>query len=278
MSLNTTFYALTQKVGAEKVLETAKAAGITNPKVDGNLSVTRQVALGDLRITPLDHANGFATLAAKGREAPTYFVERVERDGAELYKHPQPVLTQAIPADVAADTTYALRQVYNAGRRIADGRAGAGKTGTAQLGKTSENSDAWMVGYTPQLSAAVWVGHSAADAKLRNAKTGMSVYGNGLPRDFWAEFMSAALEGAPRLDFPPPVYTGQIDAGNVASPAPSPSPSILPTQSPSPRPTQAPPEWPVPSDDPAPSPDASTSPSPDPLFPSNTGPSDPQTG
>ena len=269
MSLNTTYYALAQKVGADKVLETAKAAGVTDPKVDDSLSLTRQVALGDLRISPLEHANGFATLAANGREAPTYFVERVEQHGQELYKHPKPVLTQAVPADVAADTTYALRQVYNAGRRIADGRPGAGKTGTAQLGKTSENSDAWMVGYTPQLSAAVWVGHSAADAELRNSQTGMRVYGNGLPRDFWAEFMSAALEGAPRVDFPAPKYTGQVDSGNVASPQPrpSPSPTVEPTQQPTAPPTQAPNPWP-PSGNPTPTPDASPSRQPDPLFPS----------
>jgi membrane peptidoglycan carboxypeptidase len=80
-SLNTTYYALAQQVGADKVLELAKNAGITNPKVDDTLSKTRQVALGDLRVSPLEHANGFATFAAEGLHADTYFVERVEQDG-----------------------------------------------------------------------------------------------------------------------------------------------------------------------------------------------------
>jgi membrane peptidoglycan carboxypeptidase len=279
MSLNTTYYALAQKVGPEKVLEVAKLAGITDPKVDDRLSLTRQVALGDLRVSPLQHANGIATLAAEGEYVPTHFVQRVEQDGNVIYDYPEARPTRALPADVAADTTYALQQVYNSGRRIGDGRVGAGKTGTAQLGKTDENSDAWMVGYTPQLAASVWVGHSAGDAKLRNDKTGGRVYGNGLPRDFWAEFMTGALKGSKHLDFPPPKYTGLVDSGNVASPEPVPSVTV-PTQEPStePRMTESPPEWPIPSDEPGPPQDTAPSPRPDPLFPSDTTSGSPNPG
>jgi membrane peptidoglycan carboxypeptidase len=232
--------------------------------------VTRQVALGDLRVTPLEHANGLATMANQGVHVPTYFVERVEQDGSVVYERQRPEVNRAFGKDVAADVTHALRSVYNAGRKLADGRPGAGKTGTAQLGKTTQNSDAWMVGYTPQLAAVTWVGHSAADAPLRNSWGGR-VYGNGLPRDFWAEFMSAALEGVDVKQFPPPEYVGLADAGNVASPAPAPSPSPSPP-SPSPSPSAAPPVWPEPSSDPDPSAEpgpAEPSPSP-PLFPSPT--------
>jgi membrane peptidoglycan carboxypeptidase len=272
MSLNTTYYALAQKVGASKVLDLAKASGVVNPKVDETLSVTRQVALGDLRVTPLEHANGLATMANQGVHVPTYFVERVEQDGSVVYERQRPEVNRAFGKDVAADVTHALRSVYNAGRKLADGRPGAGKTGTAQLGRTTQNSDAWMVGYTPQLAAVTWVGHSAADAPLRNSWGGR-VYGNGLPRDFWAEFMSDALEGVDVKQFPPPEYVGLADAGNVASPAPSPTPSPTPlAPSPAPIPSQEPPVWPAPSSDPDPSAEpgpAEPSPSP-PLFPSPT--------
>jgi membrane peptidoglycan carboxypeptidase len=270
MSLNTTYYALTREVGAAKVLATAAAAGITDPTVDPNLSETRQVALGDLRISPLDHASGFATIAAKGVHVPTYFVDRVEQGGNTVYTHQAPQKERAFSADVAADTTFALQQVYNAGRRIADGRPGAGKTGTAQLGKTDENSDAWMVGFTPQLSAAVWVGHSAADEALRNSATGGRVYGNGLPRDFWAEFMSRALAGEKVLDFPPPKYIGSQDAGNVSAPAPAPIADSAPTVAPTARPTPSRQLFPEPTTPPEPTQAPEPSPSGAPLFPSSS--------
>jgi membrane peptidoglycan carboxypeptidase len=261
-SLNTTYYALAQKVGADKVLELAKNAGITNPKVDQTLSVTRQVALGDLRVSPLEHANGFATFAAKGLHADTYFVERVEQGGRVVYPPRQAQTNRAFSADVAADATYAMEQVYRQSTRakIDDGRQAAAKTGTAQLLKSANNSDAWMCGYTPQLAAVVWVGHSAGDAKLVNAETGSIVYGAGLPRTMWAKFMSGALAGTEKLDFPPPKYIGLADAGNVASPAPSP----VATSSPSPSPTPSQPDpslWPFPTESPSPEP------TPSPLFP-----------
>ena len=47
---------------------------------------------------------------------------------------------------------------YSRGHNLAGGRPSAAKTGTAQLGDTKANKDAWMVGYTPSLSTAVWVG------------------------------------------------------------------------------------------------------------------------
>ncbi|HEV7825928.1 MAG TPA: transglycosylase domain-containing protein [Mycobacteriales bacterium] len=268
-SLNTTYYALAQKVGASKVLDVAKAAGVTNPKVDETLSVTRQVALGDLRVSPLEHANGLATLANQGVAVPTAFVQKVEQDGSVVYQRPEPQTTRALDADVAADVTFALRSVYNAGRKIRDGRPGAGKTGTAQLGKSTDNSDAWMVGYTPQLAAAVWVGHSAADKPLRN-EWGGRVYGNGVPREFWAEFMSGALDGVAVEQFPAPKYVGLADAGNVASPAPSPVRTVAPSPTVPVTPSTAPPAWPVPSNEPAPSPSPASSEDPAPLFPSPT--------
>ena len=51
---------------------------------------------------------------------------------------------------------------YSSGHALAGGRPSAAKTGTAQLGDTGDNKDAWMVGYTPSLSTAVWVGTTRA--------------------------------------------------------------------------------------------------------------------
>jgi membrane peptidoglycan carboxypeptidase len=276
-SLNTTYYALAQKVGADKVLELARNSGITAPKVEPQLSLTRQVALGDLRISPLDHATGFATFAAGGLYVPAYFVERVDAAGKRMYTHPKAQGQRAFSEDVAADATYAMRQVYSQSSKakIGDGRQAAGKTGTAQLGKSEYNSDAWMCGYTPQLAAAVWVGHSAADAKLINANTGTSMYGAGLPRSFWAKFMAGALAGQEKMEFPPPKYIGVADSGNVASPEPVPT-QVVPQPIEAPTPTSGPTDWPIPTRAPQPTPEPTRS-SP-PLFPDPTPTQSPGAG
>ena len=57
---------------------------------------------------------------------------------------------------------------YSNGHNLAGGRPSAAKTGTNQLGDTDANRDAWMVGYTPSLSTAVWVGTTEGTKPLVN--------------------------------------------------------------------------------------------------------------
>jgi penicillin-binding protein 1A len=69
------------------------------------------------------------------------------------------------------------------------GRPAAGKTGT-----TSSFRDAWFVGYTPDLVAAVWIGND--DYSRMNES-----YGGNVPARIWARFMKKALENTPKHDF-----------------------------------------------------------------------------
>ena len=95
---------------------------------------------------------------------------------------------------------------YSRGRNLAGGRQSASKTGTAQLGDTGENKDAWMVGYTPSLSTAVWVG-TEQGLPLRNLY-GSPIYGSALPSDIWKETMDGALDGTSNEAFPDPAPIG----------------------------------------------------------------------
>src|SRR5581483_8049955 len=70
------------------------------------------------------------------------------------------------------------------------GRPAAGKTGT-----TSDFRDAWFVGYTPDLVAAVWLGND-------NYSRMNESYGGNIPARIWARFMKEALAGTPVHDFP----------------------------------------------------------------------------
>lgn len=282
LSLNTTYYALTREVGADKVAELAARAGITTldgkPVAQVASSVGNRVALGEPTISVVDQATGFATFAANGQYAAPFFVQKVTQ-GDQSTDYTTPKTGQAFSADVAADATYVMQQVVESGkRRLADGRTAAGKTGTVQYQLTDENAHAWMAGYTPQVAAAVWVGNKGKDAPIRDAE-GNYIYGSGVPSTIWRAFMDGALAGAKNMAFPKPVYLGDDKAGNIASPTPKPSPK--PTPSKSPKPTPTPSANPTPTESPTPSTGPTKSPkpnkptdSPTPSFPFSPSPTE----
>jgi penicillin-binding protein 1A len=71
------------------------------------------------------------------------------------------------------------------------GRPSAGKTGTTQ-----DYTDAWFIGFTPQITSGVWVGYDDKQISLGKKETGARA---ALP--IWMEFMQGALAGMPPLDF-----------------------------------------------------------------------------
>jgi len=106
---------------------------------------------------------------------------------------------------------------WSNGHNLAGGRASGAKTGTNQLGDTGDNRDAWMVGFTPSLSTAVWVGTTEGTKPLEN-KSGSPVYGSGIPSDIWKATMDGALKGTDNETFPKPTEIG----GYAGVPAPAP--------------------------------------------------------
>ncbi|MFZ2510784.1 MAG: transglycosylase domain-containing protein, partial [Gordonia sp. (in: high G+C Gram-positive bacteria)] len=173
MSLNTVYYRLMMdlKNGADDVVKAAHAAGISetlngqptlrneNGKTEGG------VVLGQYDSTVLDMASSYATLAASGIYRQPYFVSKVVTSGGEVLFDRQPDPGKRVfSAKVADNVTAALEPIaaYSNGNSLYDpslgSRPSAAKTGTAQLGASGQNRYSWMVGYTPQLSTAVWVG------------------------------------------------------------------------------------------------------------------------
>jgi membrane peptidoglycan carboxypeptidase len=122
---------------------------------------------------------------------------------------------------------------YSNGHGLAGGRPSAAKTGTTQLGDTSANKDAWMVGVTPSLATAVWVGTTQGSKPLVN-KWGSPVWGSTLPSDIWKSTMDGALQGTSKESFPKPAAIGVYAGAPAAPPPPSSTPpSASPTSAPS---------------------------------------------
>ena len=146
------------------------------------LSLTQFTAL--LRIETARIEDDALRRRAVARYLPPYPVQLVRVDHAD---HPHYVAW-----------VFALQQVIQGGtgREANFGRPAAGKTGTTQ-----NNADGWFVGYTPTLTAAVWMGFPEGQVPMRNVH-GMSVQGGNFPARIWNRFMKAATLASESVDFP----------------------------------------------------------------------------
>ena len=274
-SLNTTFDLLASQVGPSNVAATAHAAGVS--KICGGLptlqnadgSTSFGIGIGDYPMRVVDMADGFGTFANGGTTHGPYFVQQVtDSRGAIVYQHRDPGVRSLDPK-VANDVGVTLAPVASwSGVPLADGRPSAAKTGTEGIQSgpdTGQNSDAWLVGYTPQVSAAVWVGSGNSTTAITDAY-GQPEYGRDLPGRTWKLFMDTYLAGAPQLSMP---TAQQIVNGDNVEPssAPPPPSSTAPPATPS---TTAPP--PSPSE----SPSSSATSKPPPSKPSTSAPSRPR--
>lgn len=181
---------LAQTVGVDRVIEYAHRMGVR-----ANLEPNLSLALGTSVVSPLDMASGFATIADQGIHIdPTPI--RVVKDslGSIILDDRFPQENEVFSAGTAYVITSMMESVIKEGTGTnADiGRPAAGKTGT-----TSDYRDAWFVGFTPDLSVAVWLGND-------NYQQMYESYGGNIPARIWARFMSRALAKVAKHDFPYP--------------------------------------------------------------------------
>ena len=186
-SVNTIAVQLAQKVGPAKIIDTARALGITT-----GLPRDAGLALGTGEVSLLELATAYAVLARAGMGVWPYAItEIIGPDDAPLYQRQGSGPGRAVPAAPARTLTAMMNKVIDGGtgKHAAIGRPAAGKTGTSQ-----NYRDAWFVGFTPQLVTGVWFGNDDGSPMKR-------VTGGGLPARTWAVFMGAAHQGLPVLAF-----------------------------------------------------------------------------
>ena len=207
-SYNTAYAQLVLALGPERAVQTAASMGIRVP-----LEPVPSAVLGANDVRVLDMASAYATLANRGVAIEPVLATRVGRaDGTVLYEaaHRQ---ARVLPTAVADQVTGVLQQVVERGTGTAAGigRPAAGKTGTGQRW-----TDAWFCGYTPQLSAAVWVGYAQQAVPMVPPTTSITVTGGSWPAQIWQRFMAEAMAPLPVVDFPPPSYAVPVPAAPVA--------------------------------------------------------------
>ncbi|HEY7439535.1 MAG TPA: transglycosylase domain-containing protein [Acidimicrobiia bacterium] len=206
-SVNCAFFRMGYALFPFKIINMAERLGL-NPNRKPQWTPSDLIGSGNLGVSPLDLATIYSTIADDGvRHDPSFVTKVTDRYGHVLYQAPT-AGTRAIAPQVARTVTNMLQAVIVGGtgtRAQLRGRPAAGKTGTVD-----NETDAWFVGYTPQLLAAVWMGNPASDnpdnalAQMKGVGPFSEVFGGTFPAEIWQAFMSAALADQPALSFIPP--------------------------------------------------------------------------
>jgi penicillin-binding protein 1A len=216
-SINCAYARLSQIIGLNRlVISTYRMARspwlIGDRENDGRvIEAFASYATGANEMSTLDMAAGGQTIANRGLHQEPYIIERIESPRGLVYQH-QLTGTQVLDPDVADQTVAILKGVITRGtaRRAMDGglqggdRPSAGKTGTQD-----KNTNAWFVGFTAQLTTAVWVGdpngYTQMDGIPEFVAAGVpKVQGGTFPAKIWKAVMEPAHYGAPVVDWPAP--------------------------------------------------------------------------
>jgi penicillin-binding protein 1A len=202
---NAVYAQLTRLVGPGRVAATARRLGIASP-----LNSYFAIGLGAEAVNPLELARAFSAFANGGLRIDGQafgnrprVIQWVRDENDELLEENRPQTQRVLRPDTVAILNSILQDVIREGTGraavLADGRPTAGKTGT-----TEEYGDAWFVGYTPQLVAAVWVGYPDRLRPMTSEFHGEAVAGGTFPALIWRTFMERALAKKPVLEFAPP--------------------------------------------------------------------------
>jgi penicillin-binding protein 1A len=222
---------LAEKVGINTVVDMTRRFGITSP-----LPPYLPLALGAADMKLLEHVSAFAVFPNDGIRIDAHMIRRVTTYEGALLEEAHPEVHDVLSPDVARTMTAMLEEVVQFGTGVAAkqlGRPSAGKTGTTQ-----DYTDAWYVGFTPQLTAGVWVGYDDKAISLGKKETGARA---ALP--IWLEYMQRASAGMPVLDFANVTTLEQL-AGehkvSVDTPDTAPTEDEPPDHAPPPKPPAAP--------------------------------------
>lgn len=184
--------------GPDKVIETAKRIGITSL-----IKPLPSLALGTFSVSPIELASAYSVIAGQGVLTEPTAIIRIENAAGQVLYQAKPQVNQVISPAASYVLTHLMESVFEeggTGARVSAmiKRPVAGKSGTT-------DSDSWMVGFTPELVTAVWVGYDKGRT--------ISAVDSHLSAPIFAEFIEGALASVPPKRFIPPdnVITVNID-------------------------------------------------------------------
>ncbi len=200
LSSNNAAVRIGEWVGPQRVIQTARALGITTP-----IPAYPSITLGSAEVIPAEFVAAYAALGNGGfRVQPTLITRIEDAHGTVLWRAPL-VRAHAIDEDVAFIATSMMEDVIDRGTATVIRERGfwlpaAGKTGT-----TNDAKDVWFVGMTPELAAGVWLGFD------QPRQIAPYAFGGSLAAPVWTEVMRAAYDARPApLGWTPPASIAQL--------------------------------------------------------------------
>ncbi|MGW7517000.1 transglycosylase domain-containing protein [Streptomyces sp. NPDC054796] len=201
-SVNTYYVSLISDIGVCPVTTLAKKMGIE--RADGKeMDQVPSISLGTQEVSPLTMAEGYATFANRGVHCTSIAIESITDARGKKLPVPKTKCKRAMTTKTADTVSSLLRGVVEDGtgkKAGLSGRDSAGKTGT-----TDQRYAAWFVGYTPNMSGAVWVGDPAHRTQMTDITIGGEyhdkVFGGEVPGPIWRDAMTGALSGKPAPKF-----------------------------------------------------------------------------
>ena len=190
-SVNVAAVKVLEKNGIRRAVDIARRMGVESP-LGENLSI----ALGTSDLTLLEITSAYGALTNHGSWMRPTAIRYVLDSQRKLLEENTPQGKQVVSPELAYVMTYMLRGTIERGTGAAAralARPAAAKTGT-----TNDYSNAWFIGFTPQLVTGVWVGYD------RPRSLGKDETGSRVAVPIWTAFMQNALTGTPVEDFPIP--------------------------------------------------------------------------
>ena len=182
LSINNAALYILKQVGIDAFVDFAHRCGIVS-----RLDKVPSVALGVSDISLYEMLGAYSMFPAGGMNTQPFFINRIEDKNGMLVKNFAPVQKEVVNANTAFKMIKLMREVVNKGTgarlrfRYNIANDIAGKTGT-----TSNQADAWFIGYCPQLIAGAWVGCDDREFRFRSEALGQ---GAAAALPIWALFM-----------------------------------------------------------------------------------------
>ncbi|MFQ5575003.1 MAG: PASTA domain-containing protein, partial [Terriglobia bacterium] len=205
-SVNAVYARLIQDIGPAKVVELAKKMGITT-----EIPPYPSIALGTVGVSPLEMASGASTLANMGVHNKPLGILKITDAKGRIVQENRVAGETVLDPEKAFQAVEILREVIarGTGKAANIGRPAFGKTGT-----TNSYRDAWFVGSTPDLAAAVWVGYPQAQIAMKSVR-GIRVQGGTFPARIWSRFMGQAVADLPPSKFEKPAASTKKELKNI---------------------------------------------------------------
>jgi penicillin-binding protein 1A len=198
---NSVFAQLTLDVGPANVAAMARRLGVRTSTLDVDGTYVPSIGLGAMPVSPLEMASAYATLAAGGIYSKPMAIQSVILANGQEDKDAgwgRPDRVRVIDDWVAAEVTRILGENIHYGTAAA---ADIGRPDAAKTGTTENHADAWLCGYTPNLSTTVWMGYPQAEIPMIDVH-GIAVTGGSFPAQIWHLYMEDALSSVKAFPFP----------------------------------------------------------------------------